>query len=269
MYEYRATRSEKCFLSGRRQHGSASSINEGQVGYRGSLGWAIQMAVKCWWKHVLQSATLNSNSFLESILGGKMCLDTVTSLTLLEGLRDSGNREAWERFTERYRPMVVGFAVRLGLSENDAQDASQETMLAFVKGYREGAYNRDKGRLRSWLFGVAHRKTRDIQRRMGRERVMADRSDGSAFLGSIEAPDADQGVWEQEWQRAVLRACLAEVSSYFDANTLKAFELYVLEEWSADGVAEHLGTSRNVVYIGKNRVMSRLRELRRQMEEIW
>ncbi len=227
------------------------------------------MAARWWWKLAWRLATLAPSGSDKSTLAGKASLDTVTSLTLLEGLRDSGNREAWERFTVRYQPMMLAFAVRLGLNESDAQDASQETMLAFVKGYREGAYNRDKGRLRSWLFGVAYRKVKDIQRRMGRERVMADRSDRSAFLGSIEAPDAAQGVWEQEWQRAVLRACLAEVASHFEATTLKAFELYVLEGRTADGVAEHLGISQNAVYLGKNRVTSRLRELRRQMEELW
>ena len=170
---------------------------------------------------------------------------------------------------ERYQPMVLAFARRLGLNDNDAQDASQETLLAFVRGYQAGAYDRGKGRLRSWLFGVAYRKARDIQRRLGREQVLRDCSDGTGLLGAVAAPSVEEQLWDEEWGRAVLGACLAEAAWHFDATTWRAFELYVIGERSADEVAAELGISRNAVYLGKNRVLARLRELRQQMEEVW
>jgi len=194
---------------------------------------------------------------------------TVTSVTLLEGLRNPRDDGAWQRFTQRYQPMVLAFATKLGLDDADAQDASQETMLAFVTGYRAGAYQQQKGRLRSWLFGVAYHKVRGIQRRRGRERALADYSDGTSLLAAVGSPDGAEDLWQVEWERAVLRACMAEAAQHFDAATLQAFELYVLDEVPADDVAHRLGLSRNAVYVGKNRVLTRLRELRQQMEEIW
>ena len=196
-------------------------------------------------------------------------MDTVTSLTLLEGLRNPQDQAAWRRFAERYQPMVLSFAHKLGLSDSDAQDAAQETMLAFVTAYRRQEYDQGKGRLRSWLFGIAHRKVSDIHRRGRKERVLADRSDATGFMEAIEAPDVAERVWEQAWQRAVLQACLAEVGKQVDHDTLESFRLYVLEEWPAEKVAEHLGISRNAVYINKNRVLNRLRELQGWMEEVW
>jgi RNA polymerase sigma-70 factor, ECF subfamily len=200
---------------------------------------------------------------------GEPPLDTVTSLTLLEGLRNPEDQVAWRRFADRYQPMMLSFARRLRLDDNDALDAAQETMLAFVTAYRREAYDRGKGRLRSWLFGIAHRKIVEIHRRRRKERVLADRSDVTGFLETIESPDAAEPLWEQEWQRAVLQACLAEVGKHVDHDTLESFRLYVLEEWPAEKVAAHLGLSRNAVYINKNRVLNRLRELQRWMEEIW
>ena len=196
-------------------------------------------------------------------------LTSITSLTLLAGLRDQGNAAAWQRFADRYRPMVVSFAAKLGLSESDAQDAAQETLLAFAEGYRRGAYDRERGRLRSWLFGIAHRKIIDIQRRMGREQVLADRSDATGFLASVQAPDEAERLWEQQWQQAVLNECLAEVADQVDPTTFEAFRLYALAQWPPQQVARHLGLSRNAVYISKNRVISRMRELRQRMEDIW
>ena len=196
-------------------------------------------------------------------------MDTVTSLTLLEGLRDPHNEDVWRRFTARYEPMVLSFARGMGLGDSDAHDAGQETMLAFVQAYRDGAYDRSKGRLRSWLFGIAHRKVIDIFRRRNKERVLADRSDATAFLESIESPERASGVWEHQWERAVLEACMAEVAKQTSQDAMESFRLYVLEEWPPAKVAAHLGTSRNAVYINKSRIIGRLQELQQEMDEVW
>ena len=92
-------------------------------------------------------------------------MDTVTSVTLLEAIKNGEDHQAWNRFISRYRPMITSFAKRFGLDASDAEDVGQETLLVFLRNYREGQYNRQKGRLRSWLFGIAHRKVIDVQRK--------------------------------------------------------------------------------------------------------
>jgi len=196
-------------------------------------------------------------------------VDTVTSFTLLEGLKNRQDSRAWQRFMARYEPMVMAFARKLGLNDTDAQDVCQETMLGFIQAYGDGRYDRDKGRLRSWLFGIAHRKAIDMKRRRAREIVVGDKTDASAFLGRIESPDQAKEIWEQQWQRSVLRACLEEVSKDLSPNTVKAFDLYVFEQWPVEKVAEQLGISQNAVYIAKTRVMERVRKIKAEMEEIW
>ncbi len=41
-------------------------------------------------------------------------LQTITSTSLLEGLKSPDNRSVWTTFDERYRPMIVRYAQRLG-----------------------------------------------------------------------------------------------------------------------------------------------------------
>ena len=77
---------------------------------------------------------------------------STTNTSLLAGLRDRSNDACWSEFFGRYQPLLVGFGHKLGLSETDAQDAAQETLMAFVSTYREGGYDRQKGRLRTWLM---------------------------------------------------------------------------------------------------------------------
>ena len=193
----------------------------------------------------------------------------MTSLTLLAELRGEGDSAAWKRFVERYRPMVVSFALSLGLGEDEAQDAGQETMLAFVRGYREGRFDRAKGGLRRWLFRVARRKVVDIIRKRPNEVVVADRSDATAFLETIESPDEVPPAWEREWRRAVLRACMEEVARHVNAKTLAAFELCVFKEWPIEQVSQHLDMTPNAVYIAKSRVMAHIRDLRPKLEQMW
>ena len=76
-------------------------------------------------------------------------------------------------------------------------------------------------------------------------------------------------VWEAEWRKAVIRQCMEEVRHQVEAKTMCAFELFALRGWPVDKVAEHLGMSPNAVILAKRRVLSRMRELQHQLEEVW
>ena len=194
---------------------------------------------------------------------------TQTNTSLLMGLRDRDNELVWSEFFARYQPLLVAFARRLGLNEQDSEDAAQETLMAFVNAYREGGYDRDKGRLRTWLFGIASHKARDVQRRRGRELVVTDDSGTTGFLDRVPDDEHLSRIWDAEWQQAIVRKCLEEVRGQVQPQTLEAFELFALKGWSAEQVGKHLGMTENAVWIAKNRVLSRLREMQKYLEENW
>jgi RNA polymerase sigma-70 factor, ECF subfamily len=197
-------------------------------------------------------------------------MNTITNTDLLVGLKDRNNDSVWQDFFSRYQPMLVAFAKRLGLREDDAQDAAQEALMAFVSAYREGGYDRDKGRLRTWLFGIASHKIRDLQRkRRGKEIMIVDNPDTTGFFNKVPDDQEVSGVWDAEWQKAMLRQCMEEVRKQVKPNTMKAFELFAVQGLPAEKVAEQLGITENAVWIAKNRVLSRLREVQKFMEENW
>jgi len=196
-------------------------------------------------------------------------MTTVTNTSLLNGLRDHNNTRVWGEFYARYQPMLTAFGKRLGLQEQDAQDAAQEALLGFVSAYREGAYDRDKGRLRTWLFGIAAHKVRDIQRKRGKELVIVDEADSTRFLNKVPDDHSISEVWEAEWARAILRECLEQVRQQVKPRTMEAFELFALRGWPAEKVAAHLEITENAVWIAKNRVVSRLRKMQEYLEENW
>ncbi len=197
-------------------------------------------------------------------------LTTVASTVLLQALHHEGNQEAWRQFCARYEPMLLGFARRSGLREQDARDVVQSTLLSFVEGLRDGRYDPERGRLRSWLQGVAFNKIREARRQLARREVqVADGTGSTAFMNRIPDDRELTDIFEEEWERGIMADCLREVRRQVRDKTFEAFRLYVMQNWPAQKVAEHLGISRDVVYSNKQRVSSRLRKLARELADIW
>jgi len=192
-------------------------------------------------------------------------LATVTSTTLLNGLRDPANQTIWSQYVDRYRPLVVRFCGRLGLEANDAEDVAQTSLLDFSQTYVAGGYERERGRLRDWLYGIVRNRIKNFRRRKDRE-VPADPAADGPFAELAARADLDE-IWEEEWRDAVIRQCLREVRREVEEQTYRAFELFAIQERPADEVAAELGVTPNTVYGAKRRVMERLRELKPVLEE--
>jgi len=192
-----------------------------------------------------------------------------TNTELLLGLQDAGNNVTWSAFVQRYRPVLVAFGKRLGLSHDTAMDAAQEALMAFLDSYLAGNYTRDKGRLRSWLFGIAKNSVRRQWRKAPREQQVAQDDESTAFVNKIADDHSMSDAWEEEWRQAVLNSCLAELRKTCEPHTMRAFELYVLNDWPADKVASEVGISRDAVFQAKRRLMKKMREMLESLERDW
>lgn len=197
-----------------------------------------------------------------------MDLDRTTT-ALLNGLFDPKNAAAWETFDRRYRPILLGFVRNCGLRDNDAAEIAQETIVRFVEEYREGKYDRSRGRLGAWLVTIARYRVLDHRRRAGTARVER----GESAIVDLDDDRSVGAAYESERRHAVLREALEELRtrSRTDPKTVQAFELLVYHSLSPQVVAEQLGMSTHDVYLAKSRVAAKLREivvrLEREYEE--
>lgn len=186
----------------------------------------------------------------------------VTSTTLLDGLLDREDHAAWQRWVDRYRPLVVSYARRSGVPAAEVEDVAQTVLLEFARSYREGKYQRDRGRLRSWLFGIASNQVRSHRRRaLQPGRKVADATEGAELLADVAAADDPEALWEEEWRRAVLRQCLDQIRTEVQPTTMRAFELFALDGRPARAVAEELDLTPNAVFVAKRRILRRIEEL--------
>ncbi len=196
---------------------------------------------------------------------------TVTSETLLAGLKDPANATVWQGYVDRYRPLIVQWLRKTGVTDADSEDVAQEILVAFANAFRNGAYDKAKGRLRAWLFGIAHVTLSNFRRRSRRSHAVQviDDTDGTGFFAAQADDDRLADLWEAEWRDAVLRQCLAEVRGRVEPQTFEAFCLFAREGLPATTVAERLGMTQNAVFGAKRRVLALLRELQAELDAIW
>lgn len=191
---------------------------------------------------------------------------TRTTTRLIEDLRDPSNGAAWSAFDARYRPVLMAFARKLGFSQDDAAELAQQTLAEFSRCYRDGRYQRESGRLSSWLIGIARNVGSGMRRKRGGAGA-GERVGGDTMIGQLpeELPDEQQltRVWQREREHAILAEAMAILrdSARMEEHTFRAFELFALRGVPAEEVAGQCGIGVDSVYVIKNRLTKRLREI--------
>lgn len=185
-----------------------------------------------------------------------------TTTILLEQLSDTHD-EAWQRFTARFRTPMVRFARRCGLSEEQAEDAAQDTLVQFVERYRDGQYDRSRGRLSSWLFTLMYNSIRSHRRDSARSPGQAPlRVDRTTFFSAVPDEAAAKEAWEQDWEQHAYTVCMNQLRSEVSPSHFHIFELTTMREVPAAEVAQQLGLTRDAIYQARYRVLKRLEQLR-------
>ena len=190
-----------------------------------------------------------------------------TSTALLDGLNDPENREVWEQFDKRYRPIITGFAVRLGVDPEDAADVAQDTLTSFLTDYRAGKYDRTRGRLHSWIIGIARHRAYDLFR--NRKRHAHER--GVSAIDDTPEDSALEQMFEEECREAILRDALEALrtKTKLGEDTVNAFTRHVIDRFPPETVANELGITVDAVYMAKHRCLTKLRTLVAELEQAY
>ncbi|MBL9000820.1 MAG: sigma-70 family RNA polymerase sigma factor [Phycisphaerae bacterium] len=196
---------------------------------------------------------------------------TWTSTAILDGLSDPNNHALWAEFDARFRPVIEGVAMKMGLSRDEAADVAQQTLVEFAAAYKAGKYERGRGRLRSFLLGIARFRITDVMRARAKRRgqrgdsALQDRQAGTHFK---PAEQALADAWEKARLKFILKAAMRELreKTRIDENNLAAFEMLVVKGLSPEQVSASCGMSVAQVYVIKTRVSARLREIVNRMK---
>jgi len=190
-----------------------------------------------------------------------------TRASLLGRLKNWEDNESWRDFFDTYWRLIHNFALRSGLSHEEAQEVVQETIVAVAKSIGKFQYDPKVCAFKTWLLGVTRSKIANQFARRARQPagVTSAPSDDSGSTGLVNRiPDEQSGQWEQawdeEWQKNLMEAAITRVKRRVSIEQYQMFDLFVMKQWPAGDVAKTLGVTIGHVYVAKHRISKLIRK---------
>ena len=187
-----------------------------------------------------------------------------TSTTLLKGIAN-GENARWTEFVVRYRPMMHSY-MKSHFPAVDADDAVQETLIALSNVISNYRYSPDEtGRFRNYLTGILRRKALKQCEKATKERTAKAELKELAEAGEAFGTPDDSDSWKDAVLEIAMRQILGD--DKIPDKSKQIFQRLTVDGVSPDEVAAEYGTSRNNVDKTKSRMLARLREIVRTLEE--
>lgn len=196
-----------------------------------------------------------------------------TRWSLLSRLKNHDDQESWKCFFETYWQLIYGVALKAGLSEADAQDVVQETVVAVARNIGQFRTRPEAGSFKTWLLNITRWRILDHQRKHQRDqRLLAPTPGDTARTALIErVPNAGgdplETIWNEEWERNLAAVALQRVKAQVSAKQFQIFDLYVLKQWPVLQVVKTLRIGPGQVYLAKHRVAALLRKEMKRLEQ--
>jgi RNA polymerase sigma-70 factor (ECF subfamily) len=195
-----------------------------------------------------------------------------TRQSLLVRLRDVGDQESWNEFFITYGNLIYSVALKAGLSDAEAKDVVQETVIATARKMEGFVYDPAKGSFKAWLLRLTHWRVTDQLRRRKHQGIQLDPgTSGTPVFDKIPAPETPvlEQIWDEEWAQTILATAVRHIKNQVHPKQFQIFDLYVLKHWPVRDVARTLGVSLARVYLAKHRVALLLKKEVRQIEAAW
>lgn len=160
-----------------------------------------------------------------------------------------GNSVAWRELVHLYSDLVYSVAIRVGLSQPDAEDCAQQTWLSL---FRKRKSIRDPKALPAWLITTTHRNAVALFRRLKSHSEPAD-------FESLEDPGKlpDEELTRMEHQ-AILRAAMSQLDERCQRLLGELF--FAADESSYAQLAKELKVNVNSIGSIRTRCLGKLKK---------
>ena len=193
--------------------------------------------------------------------------------SLLSRLKDWQDDASWHDFFNTYWKLVYGVALKAGLTEQEAQEVVQETVITVARRIPEFNYDPFVCSFKTWLLNLTRWRIVDQLRKRHPSNANHHLNERPGnWPTPIDAvPDPAsldlESVWDAEWQQHLLQTAIQGVKRKVNPEQYQIFHLCVFKEWSAKKVSRELGVSAARVYLAKHRVGAMLKREIKSVEK--
>jgi RNA polymerase sigma factor (sigma-70 family) len=208
----------------------------------------------------------------------KMSDDSIaTRQSLLCRLRNTADEASWREFFDTYWNLIYRVARKAGLSDAEAQDVIQETVISVARRIEGFVYDPRVCSFKTWMLRLT--RWRISNRLKARHRDVAHFHESLPSGDTTRTPtiesipdsvsDQPDENWDHEWQRNILETALERTKQRVNPAHYQIYDLCVHEQKPAWEVARALEVSVGRVYLARHRVTAVLKaELARLEREI-
>lgn len=166
----------------------------------------------------------------------------------------AGDQEAWTQLVTICRPKVLCWLRQHDLRPDDAEDITQDVLLALAIHLPTFRIGNNPHAFPCWVKRIAMNRLRAHRKRTRRVHSLL-----SDPIAQDHVPERHTELIQQH--RFLLTERLEILRSEFRPKTIEAFRRIALRGQPIRDVAEELNLSVPAVYTAKSRVMKRLREI--------
>jgi RNA polymerase sigma-70 factor (ECF subfamily) len=196
-----------------------------------------------------------------------------TRSSLVKRLGNWQDHGSWQQFFDTYWRLIYAVALKAGLSQAEARDVVQETVLAVAKQMRENGYDRSKSSFKKWLCLITRRRIIDHFRKRTDPKIRPppQARDGTSRTDTVHrVPDPASldldSVWEEEWQKNILEAAIERVKQRVTPKQFQIFDLSVLRALPVGEVSTLLKVNAAQIYLARHRVGAMIKKEVKRLE---
>jgi RNA polymerase sigma factor (sigma-70 family) len=194
-----------------------------------------------------------------------------TRRSLLERLRNWEDQESWQEFFDTYWELIYGVAIKAGLTDAEAQDVVQETVISVAKNMRDFRYNAG-GSFKAWLLGATRWRIVDqLRKRMPVCKSLPRRPEETSRTSTLDKIPCPTGYdleasWNEEWRTHFRNVALERVKAKVNPKHFQIFDLYAVKQWPVQKVAQSLHVTVAQVYKVKSRIVQLMQKEAARLE---
>jgi RNA polymerase sigma factor (sigma-70 family) len=188
-----------------------------------------------------------------------------TRRSLVDRLANWDDQKRWQEFFDTYSKLIYSAARKSGLTDAEAQEVVQETVITVAKKIDKLKYDPAMGSFKGWLLQITRWRIIDQFRKRQPGEGKRSRSADDRVTATIERiPDSNvadlDALWEKEWQENLFEAAIARVKKKVDPKQFQIIDCYVRKEWPAQKCAEQLRVHIGQVYLARHRVSALIKK---------
>jgi len=195
-----------------------------------------------------------------------------TRHSLIERLRDLDDQASWREFFDMYWKLIYGAAIKAGLSDQEAEDVVQETVIGVARKMEDFHYDPAVCSFKGWLMHITRCRIADRFRRRRPQNVplASPRADTTTDASlNVHDPSADvlANIWEEEWRKNLIDVAMERVRRHANPEHYQIFHLHAVKGLGVRDVAKLTGASLAKVYVTYHRIAKLVKAEVRRLEK--